>query len=256
MIWQLLSIILGVSQAGVKRVPGLQDIIGAMIQFSGYWPGGLGAGDVTRGAERTIWGAVLGAAYNSWFTLVRVLVGFAFGVIAGVGLGLLVSWSQAARRLFGASAHFLRMMPLLAMMPLFGLWFARSETGTYVFVAFAVAVLLFVITLSAVDGVPEYYVNYAMSLGASKLSVYRSVIIPAALPEIRNGLLLAVPFAWSAVLAAEFIGKQYGLGRILNYAQLYAETDVIAATGLVVVLLAAISFFLVRRYLNYLTRWV
>lgn len=81
-IWQLLSIILGVSQAGVKRVPGLQDIIGAMIQFSGYWPGGLGAGDVTRGAERTIWGAVLGAAYNSWFTLVRVLVGFAFGVIA------------------------------------------------------------------------------------------------------------------------------------------------------------------------------
>lgn len=253
--WQVVSIALGESSAGIKLVPGIQDVIGAFIQFSGYWPGGLGAGDVSRGADKTLWGAVLGLLYNGGITLIRCAIGLAGGVIVGVGLGLLVSWLKVARELLTFPAHFMRMMPLLALLPLFGLWFGLSELGTYIFVTFAVAVLLFVITASAINGVSTYYLDYASSLGASKWRIYRSVMIPAALPELRTGLLLAVPFAWSAVLAAEYIGKAYGLGRILNYAQLYGATDVIAITGVFVVIAASTSFFAVRRYLNYVTRW-
>jgi sulfonate transport system permease protein len=66
---------------------------------------------------------------------------------------------------------------------------------------------------------------------------------------------MSVPFAWSAVLASEILGGQYGLGRILNFALQYAATDTIAATGLVVVVVAAVSYYALQRLMRWLTRW-
>lgn len=255
LVWELVSRLLGASRAGVQYVPGPADVVRGFLAFAGYWPGGLGAEQTRTGGEKTPWGAVLGIVYNGGFSLVRVLVGFVAGVVVGIGLGLVVSWSKAARSMFMVPANFARMMPLLAMLPLFGLWFGRKELGSYVFVAFAVAVLLFVVTINAVEGVSDYYLDYASSLGASRFRIYRTVVVPATLPELRSGLLLAAPFAWSAVIAVEIIGKEYGLGRVLNFALMYAATDVVAASGLVVVALAITSFFLMKRWLDHLTRW-
>lgn len=253
--WEVLSRLLGASKAGVQYIPGPDDVFRGFLAFAGYWPGGLGAEQTRTGGEKNAWGAILGIVYNGGFSLVRVLIGFAAGVIVGIGLGLIVSWSGTARSMFLVPANFVRMMPLLAMLPLFGLWFGRRETGSYIFVAFAVAVLLFVVTINAVEGVSRYYLDYAASLGASRFRIYRSVVIPATLPELKAGLLLSAPFAWSAVIAVEIIGKEYGLGRVLNFALMYAATDIVAASGLVVVVLAVSSFFLMKRWLDRATRW-
>jgi sulfonate transport system permease protein len=254
-VWQLVSVLVGVSPSGVLLVPGPVEVAKASLAFAGYWIGGLGAPAGASADQRTVWGAILGLVYNAGVSLLRALVGLALGVIAGVGLGLLVSLSSVARNILIVPAQFARMMPLLAMLPLFGLWFGRSELGSILFIAFAVAVLLFVVTLNAIQGVPGAYRMYAASLGANRLETYRSVIVPAALPELKAGLLLAIPFAWSAVLAAEMLGKEYGLGRIVQYALLYAATDMVAAAGLAVIALAVASYFLAKRGLDHLTRW-
>jgi sulfonate transport system permease protein len=254
-VWELVARVVGTSRAGVKYVPSPWETFHGLLAFAGYWPGGLGAAQTRTGAPKTAWGAVLGIVYNSGFSLIRVLIGFAAGAVLGIGLGIVVSWSRVARSMLLVPANFMRMMPLLAMLPLFGLWFGRSEKGTYIFVAFAVAVLLFVVTLNAVEGVSAYYLDYAASLGASRLRIYRTVVIPATLPELKAGLLLAAPFAWSAVIAVEIIGKEYGLGRVLNFALMYAATDIVAASGLVVIVLAVASFFLMKHWLDHLTRW-
>jgi sulfonate transport system permease protein len=255
LVWEALSRLLGVSSAGVKYVPSPLEVLKAFLAFAGYWPGGLGAEATRTGAEKTAWGAFLGLIYNSGFSLVRVLIGFVLGVVGGVGLGLLVSWSAVARSMWLVPANFLRMMPLLAMLPLFGLWFGRAEIGSILFVAFAVAVLLFVVTINAVEGVSQFYIDSAASLGASRTHIYRTVVVPATLPELKAGILLAAPFAWSAVIAVEIIGKEYGLGRILNFALMYAATEVVVASGLVAMMLAVASFFLMKWWLDYVTRW-
>jgi sulfonate transport system permease protein len=254
-LWEVLSLVLGSTASGVRRVPDLLDVGRAFMVFAGYWPGGLGAESPLMGAKPTAWGATLGVIYNSGITLIRVLIGFCLGVIFGIGLAILVSWSAWARQALIVPAHFVRMMPLLAMIPLFGLWFGNSELGTYAFTAFAVAVLLFVLTINAIGTQCAYYRDYAASLGASKATIYRSVVLPSILPQLSSGLLTAVPFSWSAVLAAEIIGKQYGLGRILNFTILYAQTDAIAAIGLVAVILAALNYFAAKALLARLTRW-
>lgn len=255
-LWQLASVVIGEDDSGMRLVPSISDVLASFMVFADYWPGGLGAERIAGGAGSTVWGATLGLVYNVAISLSRFMIGFVLGSVVGIGAGLLVSWSSIARRTVTFPAHFFRMMPLLAMLPLFGLWFGNSELGTYSFTAFAVAVLLFVLTVAAVDNVPGIYSNSAASLGASRRRIYWSVIIPSITPSLKVGILLAVPFAWSAVLAAEVIGKQYGLGRILNFALLYAATDIVAVTALVVVIIAGGTHLVLAKALNHLTRWV
>ena len=252
--WQAASIVLG-EVAGYKRVPGIEDVFGSFISYAGYWQGGLGAESTRTGAERTYWGATLGLTHNTLITFVRTAIGYSIGVAVGIGLGFLIAWSRVVRDLLTFPAHFARMMPLLAMIPLFALWFGNSELGVLTFIAFAVGILLFAITINAIGNVPSHYAQYAQSLGASPLRTYARVVFPAAVPQLRGGLLLAVAFAWSAALAAEFLGQQVGLGHVLQSALYYASTDVVALTGLVVIGFAAVSYVVANKALSWVTRW-
>lgn len=254
-VWQGLSVLLGQSSTGFKVLPGIDDTLGAFISFAGYWGGGLGAESTRTGAPPTYWGAVLGFAQNGAVSVLRVTAGYLLGVIVGLGVAFTISYSTIARKLFEFPAHFARMLPLLAMLPLFGLWFGNSEIGSLVFVSFAVAILVFVMALNAVENVPVQYSQFARSLGAGRLRTYVGTTVPAAFPQIRSPLLLAVAFSWSALLAAEMLGKQSGLGYILNSALQYAATDTIALTGLVVVAVSAATYALAAKALTYLTRW-
>lgn len=252
--WQASSIILG-ETVGYKRVPGLEDVFRSFIEYAGYWQGGLGAESTRTGAEPTNWGATLGLGHNTFVTMLRTIAGYTIGVITGIGLGFLIAWSKIARGLLTFPAHLARMMPLLAMIPLFALWFGDSQLGVLTFIAFAVGILLFAITINAIGNVPLHYWQYARSLGASPLRTYARVVFPAAFPQLRGGLLLAVAFSWSAALAAEFLGQQVGLGHVLQSALYYASTDVVALTGLVVIVFAAATYLAANKTLAWLTRW-
>ncbi|MYB44687.1 MAG: ABC transporter permease subunit [Acidimicrobiia bacterium] len=252
--WQASSVILG-ETVGYKRVPGIEDVVRSFIEYAGYWQGGLGAESTRTGAEPTNWGATLGLGHNTLVTMLRTIAGYTIGVITGIGLGFLIAWSKTARGLLTFPAHLARMMPLLAMIPLFALWFGDSQFGVLTFIAFAVGILLFAITINAIGNVPLHYWQYARSLGASPLRTYARVVFPAAFPQLRGGLLLAVAFSWSAALAAEFLGQQVGLGHVLQSALYYASTDVVALTGLVVIVFAAVTYLAANKTLAWLTRW-
>ena len=254
--WELSALLVGTNRAtGAMVVPSIADTFGAFISYANNWEGGLGAGDTRLGAPETYWGAVLGLGYNTGFTMFRLIGGLIPGVVCGIGLAFLMSWSRILRESISFTAHFARMMPLLAMVPLFALWFGGRPIGAILFVAVAVFVLLFVITISAIANVPSYYAQFARSLGAGETRTYVTVIFPAVLPQLRGGILLALGFSWSAVVAAEFLGTQTGLGRITMYAQEFARVDTIALTALIVVALSATTFLLANKLLAWLTRW-
>lgn len=254
--WELTALLAGKSPyTGATVIPTIEETFGAFKSFANYWKGGLGAGDTRLGAPVTYWGAVLGLIYNLYFTIGRLVAGLALGMAFGIGLAFLFSWSRLFRETISFPAHFLRMMPLLAMVPLFGLWFRDKDVGAIVFIAVAVFVLLFVITINAIGNIPGYYAQFARSLGASPVRVYVKVVFPAVLPELRGGILLSLGFSWNAVLAAEFLGQQHGLGRIVMFAQEFGKTETIALAAIIGIVLASITFLLVNRLFSWLVRW-
>jgi sulfonate transport system permease protein len=254
--WHVLSFVAGRTGTTNERyVPNIVDLARAFDTLAYYWRGGLGVEATTDGGPVTFLGAVFGLVSNSLATMARLAIGMAMGFVAAGLAATIISWSTLLRRIFLIPAHAARMMPLLAMSPLFGIWFGKSETGAVLFIAFAVFAILFVVMLTAIDGVPRYYENYARSLGAGRIRAYATAVLPAALPALRGGVLLALGFGWSMVIAAEFIGQDVGLGNIVNRAQEFGRTETLAVLGVFVVLYAWASYKLAARLFDHAVRW-
>src|SRR4051794_40461989 len=107
--WELTARLFGTSETtGAIILPGVGSTLSAFVAFANYWVGGLGAGDTRMGFEETYWGATLGLMFNLGITLLRLIAGLALGLVLGVGLGFLTSWSLFLRDLLAFPAHLLR----------------------------------------------------------------------------------------------------------------------------------------------------
>jgi sulfonate transport system permease protein len=254
--WEAVAHLLGrTSAGGEETIPSIESMIRAFPVLSNYWTGDLGIATPVQGGEASIVGGLLGLAYNSGATLIRLVAGLLLGVIAGIGLAVSISWSSHLRQMMAFPAHFVRMMPVLAMVPLFTLWFGNRDRGAIIFIGFSAFVVLFVITLNAIGNVPPYHAQWARCLGGRSARVYLTVILPAVLPQLRVGILLALGFGWSAAIASELLGQRYGLGRIVVDASFFGRTSLMALVGVFTVIYAALSYLLVARVLMHVTRW-
>ena len=103
---------------------------------------------------------------------------------------------------------------------------------------------------------PPRYIEYARTLGAPRLRVYASVIVPAIVPELCSSVLLTLGLAWSAVIGAEYIGLESGMGRIIIYAQYFSNTGRMTLATLFVILYASVSFMLFKRLAARILIWM
>jgi NitT/TauT family transport system permease protein len=81
--------------------------------------------------------------------------------------------------------------------------------------------------IGGVDYVPVLLVRAGRNLGASGLSLYRHVVLPAALPSIVSGLKQGWAFAWRSLLAGELmvsIASRPSLGQYLNQSRELGDT--------------------------------
>lgn len=257
LFWEALSLFYTAELVpGVPLVPGWEVLFTrTLLSMSDYWTGGFGVEAVVDGGRRTYSGAVLSILEHSWDTMVRLLVGMLVGSIGGTLLGLAISWSDWTRRLIDLPVQVLRTLPLLAMVPLFQLWFGTYFAGKVVFIGYGVGVLFVAGTINAVRNVPAIYVDNARTLGATKLSIYRTIILPAIFPELRATIMLSLGTAWATVIGAEYLGAQSGLGYILLYAQSYGFVDRMFFVALLFVLYASITYAIFDRISLRLLRW-
>jgi len=253
--WQLISLAAGKTYAGANMVPSPADVVGAAKLFGNYWPGGLGLERTATGAELTWAHAGLALLYNTALTLFRLFSGFVLGILLGAGLAAAVSWSPAIRQMVAFPAHLARMLPLLALVPLFNLWWGNTEMSAILFVGLVTFCAMFASAVNAIGKVPRDLPNYARSLGARPARVYFRVILPAAMPRINVGIRVAHGFAWGGVVAAEFLGLQYGLGRIVMMAQDFNQFSLLSAAAIAIVCLAVLTSVLLANLLHKLTRW-
>jgi len=175
---------------------------------------------------------------------------------SGLALGLLVSVSSVARRLVATPLHVLRMCPLLAMIPLFQFWLGATNWSAICYVAYGVGVVYFVGTLNAVANLPRRYIEAAETLGARQVLIYRRIILPAILPELFSSVFLTLGLAWSAVIGAEYVGVDSGIGRMIIWAEFFSHTGRMVLVTVFIVLYATLSFAVVRRIAAHMLAWM
>ena len=189
------------------------------------------------------------------YSLGMTLGGFSLGVLVGVVLGLAVAYSIYIRHLFGGVMTFLRPVPVFALIPLFVLWFGVSWRPQVALIALGTSVILGVTTTEAVKNVPTIFVKAALTLGAGRRHVYRTIVVPAIAPHLAGSIRVAAAASWGLDVAAEFIGAQIGLGHLMIVREEYLDTGGIIDIVLIYAVLAIAFDWMLARLMARAFKW-
>jgi sulfonate transport system permease protein len=166
-------------------------------------------------------------------SLARAGLGLAIGGATGLVLGLFAGLWRIGEALFDAPLQMLRTIPFIALVPLFITWFGIEETSKVVIIAAAVIFPMYLNTYAGVRGVDPKLIEAATIFGLTPRQTMRHVIIPTALPSILVGLRYAAGVSLLALVVAEQINAQSGIGYILTSANMAQRLDLLIAGILV-----------------------
>jgi len=154
----------------------------------------------------------------------RILAGWALGSVIGAVVGLFMGTNRVARFVLDPYLQVFRFMPAIAILPLMILWLGSGEPSKLALIMYATS---FVVALSTMDGalkVEKEKVRAAQSLGASSWQIFWYVILPATMPSILTGVRLGMGGSFLAIVTAEMLAANQGLGFLIANSRLYMLT--------------------------------
>jgi len=188
-------------------------------------------------------------------SLYRVLLAVGTASMLGVPLGLAMGWSTRFRAAVDPLLEFIRPIPPLAWIPLSILWFGIGDMQI-VYIIFLAA--FFPIVLNSMAGardVDTYLVRAGLSLGARRGELFRTVVLPAALPQIFTGVRIGLGIGWMALVAGELVAAPSGLGYMINNARTLFRSDYILLGMVLIGVLGLVLDFLMRQVMRLAMPW-
>ncbi len=179
-------------------------------------------------------------------SLERVAIGFALGGAAGLILAVIACASRLGENSVDPLLQMLRTLPLFGLIPVFIVWFGIGELPKVLLIALGAAIPLYLNTFSGIRNVDAKLAEAGQSLGLTRAERIRHIILPGALPQILVGLRQSLGVAWLALVVAEQINANAGLGFMISQATQFLRNDVIFVALLVYCLLGLITDALVR----------
>jgi len=192
---------------------------------------------------------------NILISLWRVLAGWSLAFVTAIPVAFLMGWYNKFKNIVDPWLQFLRTIPPIALIPLVILFMGVGEQAKIV-VIFITSFLVMVVTIyQGVRNVDLTLVKAAYTFGASDLDILFRVIVPASFPYILVAARLGISTGLTTLIAAELTGTTYGLGNMIQEAQLYFRMDKVM---LGIICIGLIGFTLDRVLLyaeKKLTRW-
>ncbi|HEY3381746.1 MAG TPA: ABC transporter permease [Vicinamibacterales bacterium] len=209
--------------------------------------------EVVRGTLQLFLQYDLGQAI--WVSTRRILVAFALASALALPLGILMGAFEPVNRIFEPIMAPLRYMPISAFIPLLILWFGIYESQKVAFLFLGVFVYLLPVVVTAIRAVPEELVQTALTLGATKWQAVRTVLLPAALPEIFDSFRVMNAISWTYVILAEAVNPEHGLGYMVELARTHQKASWSFAGLLVIGGIGLATDGLIRAGASILFRW-
>ncbi len=188
-------------------------------------------------------------------SLLRAAAGFAIGGSAGFVLGVCVGFSPLADALLDRSVQMLRAVPFLAVLPLVIVWFGVGEEAKIFLVSLGVLFPIYVNTVLGIRQVDPKLLEMGRVRGLGRFEMVRRIVLPGAMPSILNGVRYALATAWLALVVAETIAANSGIGFLAMDAREFLRADVIVMTIVIYALIGVAADGLARLLERRLLAW-
>jgi sulfonate transport system permease protein len=192
---------------------------------------------------------------NIEISFLRAIAGLVIGGGIGLALGLANGLSKLSENLTDSTLQMVRNVPHLALIPLVIVWFGIDEGAKLFLVALGVFFPFYINTLHGVRSVDPQLIEMGRNYGMSNSALFRSVILPGALPSIFVGLRYALGVMWLTLIVAETIAAQSGIGYMAMQAREFMMTDVVVLSILIYALLGKLADVVARALERTCLRW-
>jgi NitT/TauT family transport system permease protein len=193
-LWQLAPTLGWVEPAFLPRFTTVLDALGRLV------------------ADGTLWTDIVSS-------LRRSLTGFVVANAIAIPLGLLIAWYKTVAEVLSPLLTVFLNTAAVALIPVFTLILGIGDFSKISMIAYACFWVVLFNTISGARNVDPLLVKSARSLGLSNLSLFRKVVLPAAVPTIFTGVRLSGAASMMVLITSEFVGAKAGLGYLIISAQ-------------------------------------
>jgi NitT/TauT family transport system permease protein len=178
---------------------------------------------------------------NTLVTSAEIFGGYLLGIVVGVAMAVLFTWSPILTVIVMPLFVTLNMIPKVALGPLIIVWFSY---GIMPNILITFSICCFPVLLTTARGLREVepdLLDLVRSLRGSRWQLFRKIQLPGALPYVFSGMKVGAILAVAGATVGEFIASERGLGYLMIQVQSSLDT---AAMMMALILLTAIGMVL------------
>ena len=193
--------------------------------------------------------------YQIWITMEEAILGFFWGAIAGVIVGIALGRNRFWADVFSIYIKVFNAIPRIVLAPIFIMAFGLGMTSK---VAVSFVMVFFVVFANAFQGVREAdraMIANARILGASNWGVTRAVVLPSALSWIFASLHVSFGFAIVGAVVGELLGSRAGIGQLIAIAQGSFDSAGVFGGMLVLLVVALAADYAMTALEKIIVRW-
>lgn len=176
-------------------------------------------------------------------SLGRIAAGYAIGAALGIVTGLVLGGVRQVGDVFGPLFEFFKGLPPIALVPIAIMWVGIGEASKHLIIAYIVWVVVAVATAVGVREIPLVWLRAGRAFGLTVADQFTRIILPAVASYLLLGLRSAIGFAYVALVSAELVAADAGVGYLIMDARFSLQVPRMIVGLIVLGLLGAVSQF-------------
>ena len=189
-------------------------------------------------------------------TLRDVAVGYFIGTLAGITLGIVIGHYRWVNFTVSPLLLLLSPIPIVTFVPLFIIWFGLNLLPVFCCASIASLFPTMMSTISGIKNVDQQLLEVARNFGATNKQILWMIALPAAMPQISNGLRLSIQLCFLITPVAEMIMGDIGMGGFIWRSADLAKTEVVILGQLTLGIMGLVLYKVFDEIeARYLLRW-
>ena len=188
-------------------------------------------------------------------TLYETVVGFALAAAFGVTMGILLGRARNLERVLSPFLVATQVVPKVAIVPLFLLWFGFGTTSK---IFMAAIISFFVMMQNTILGIRSIDAGHRDLMKVIRAPWWKRVIsldVPSSLPYVLTGVELGIVFAITGAVVGEYLGGSEGLGALAVVMLASLRTDLLFAVVIIMTLLGFLLYAIVAGIRRFAIPW-
>jgi len=188
-------------------------------------------------------------------SIYRILMGWGFATLFAVPIGILMGNFKFFEGMFEPFIDIVRYMPVVALIPLTILWAGIGDFQKFLILFIGTFFQQVLMVMDNVKSVPISLIKVGQTLGLSRFEILKSIVLPAAMPNIWDTFRITMGWTWTYLVVAELVAANNGLGRRIMDAQRYLATDTIIFGILFIGFLGLVTDYIFKFSGKVLFKW-